>query len=1267
MQKTPVPHTDAIGKVIAWQAADGPPAGGMANLLRKAAARRRVAVATRVVTRSQWILSRWPNKLGCPALPLAGRQPLSCLPVPAQIASRCPPVRFLIRVKANPSLMRIASFLCCRSYCVLMVVAGHMLFWPQATAAEPNVDKLARAILSNRCFACHGPDDQARQSGLRLDEASGLLREADSGEVPIEPGNARASELFLRITTDDTSLRMPPEDFGAPLTEQETAVIGQWIDAGAELAEHWSFEPPSRPAVPHISDATGRLAPIDAFVQRRLLAEGLSLSHPASPAELLRRLSLDLIGLPPTLAQVDEFERDTSPDAYARQVERLLASPGFGEHWARKWLDLARYADSAGYADDPPRTIWAYRDWVVEAINSNLPIDEFTRKQLAGDLLPNPQQADRIATAFHRNTMTNSEGGTNDEEFRNAAIVDRVNTTMAVWMGVTMGCAQCHTHKYDPFTHAEYFQLFAIYNSTADADRRDESPTLDLMTAAQISRQQDLRERIESLERLLVEPSDGSLAEYLSWQMQVGAPEWSEMKPLSFASKGRSDATLTDQVRVVPSNANLLKDTYTLELALPPGLEELSSIQLETIPVPGLAGTAGLAGNGNFVITHLSAEVAMEPAAIPAARFVRIQIPGEKKILSLAEVQVFARGENIAVQGIARQSSLGFGGLPEWAIDGKTNGDYAANSTTHTEISSNPWWELELPSLTQIDRVVLWNRTDNKLQSRLAGAIVELLDEDRNLIQQAEPIQRPKDSNPIAFEGSLPLAFSAALADYSQTDFPANGVLDEADSTGWAVGGQEKQPHQLTLVLAKPLRWQGQARLKLVIEQQSGYRNHLLGSFRIRASQDARVRDWASLPAHLQQAIRQAPEDRKARTQHELRAFYHRELATSTQELRDQVAELEAELQGMRPATSVPVMRELKPEERRKTFVQIRGNYKSLGEQVEPGTPAVFHPVGADVPNRLDLANWLVDRQNPLTARVWANRVWESLFGRGIVPTSEEFGAQGDLPTHPEMLDWLAVELMENGWDNKDLIRLIVTSQTYRQSSAVDAELLVVDPANALFSRGPSLRLSAEMLRDQALSVAGLLSRKMLGEPVRPPQPNLGLKAAFGGATDWQGSTGEDRYRRGLYTTWRRSNPYPSMAIFDAPSREVCTLRRDSTNTPLQALVTLNDPAFVEAAQGLARRITTMSCNCSGNADAWRLETSFRMVTSRFPHLDEMLALSSLLEQAREHFRDRPEEAMQLATDPIGPLPAGVDRRELASWTAVCNALLNLDETLMKR
>ncbi len=755
-------------------------------------------------------------------------------------------------------------------------------------------------LLSKHCFRCHGPDAEAPK---RVCGWTNPRRRWQSWTAVIGrcvPGDLAASQLWQRISSSDPDLRMPPRGAGAPVPETERALIRRWIEEGARFARHWSFESPRERQPPKDDDAQAwSLSVLDDWIHATLRREQLKPNPPADRATLLRRLSLDLTGLPPTLKDLDAFLNDPRPDAYERVVDRLLASPEFGERWARVWLDLARYADSAGYAQDPPRVIWRYRDWVIDAINQGMPFDQFTVEQLAGDLLPDPSPDQLVATAFHRNTMTNSEGGTDDEEFRVAAVVDRVNTTMQVWMGLTMGCAQCHSHKYDPITQREYYQVLAIFNNTADADRGDESP----------------------------------------WVVEYTADE-------------------------------------------------------------------------QQALAEIDAQIAALTAAVVSA--------------------------------------------------------------------SGP----------------------------------------------------PSD---------------------------------------------------------KPV---------------------------------------------------QASDDRQQR---------RKELQTR----RDAIA-----------GVKTPIMRELPSDQQRTTHVFLRGNFLRPGDPVSPGVPAAFPELSRQLPpNRLALARWLVSPENPLTSRVTVNRIWEQLFGVGLVETSEDFGMQGELPSHPELLDALALELIRSDWDTKRLLRSIVTSATYRQSSVERADQRQRDPNNRWLSRGPSYRLPAEMIRDQALSIAGLLSHKKDGPSVQPPRPNLGLRAAFGASTDWEPSSGEDRYRRGLYTNWRRTTPYPSLTTFDAPSREVCTIRRIRTNTPLQAFVSLNDPVYVEAAQGLARRMTREDLG----SDRRRIERGLQRCVSRPATVAELDRLELLYQQAWKHFQANPAEARSMAEDPLGPLQPDEEPARMAAFTVIANVLLNLDEVLTKQ
>ena len=722
--------------------------------------------------------------------------------------------------------------------------------------AKVDFNRDVRPILAQNCFACHGQDEAKRAKGLRLDGRDSAVKPLKNGDIAIVPGDPESSELFLRVTEEDDTLRMPPRKVGSRLTRAEIDILRRWIAQGAEYAPHWAFVAPKARPMPKIADTSWPRNGIDFWILDRLQKEGLKPSLEASRPVLLRRLSLDLRGLPPTPEEVERFVAERAPDAYEKTVDRFLADPAFGERWARVWLDQARYADSAGYGSDPLRpSIWRYRDWVINAFNRNQPFDQFTVWQIAGDLLPGSAVEQKIATAFHRNTMTNTEGGTDDEEFRVAAIKDRVDTTMQVWMGLTMGCAKCHSHKFDPITHEEYYKFYAFFNQTADDDRPDEAPVLAAPT--------------ESLTALIA-PLDARLA------------------------------------------------ALRKELATATG--RLSGLQ--------------------------------------------------------------AKWE----ESLSSANSAGRKGIPKDVL--------AA---------------LDVPSKTR-------TKAQAELVTRHFGSIAEEL---------------------------------------------------------------------------KPLR--------------------------------------------------------------------------------DKITALEKS----RPAIpSLPVMAELPKEKRRVTRILRKGNFLDPGPVVQPGVPASLPgiPVGASL-DRLGLAQWLVDRQNPLTARVAVNRLWSQIFGVGLVETEEDFGTQGEPPSHPELLDWLAISYADSGWDTKKLLRLILTSATYRQSSKATAVLLERDPLNRLLARSPRMRLEAEMVRDQAMALSGLLSRKLGGPSVFPHQPDGLWQAAFNGERTWATSPGADRYRRGLYTFWRRTVPYPSMATFDAPSREICAIKRVRTNTPLQSFVTLNDPVYVEAAQALARRI----------------------------------------------------------------------------------------------
>jgi hypothetical protein len=1152
---------------------------------------------------------------------------------------------------------------------VLLSLAGISSLMPadqsvRADSQKPAVDfnRDIRPILSKNCFACHG-NDGAHREKVRLDRRESALKMRKKGRAPIVPGQPEKSLLVERITAEDPGDRMPPPETGNHLTRKQVALLTRWIKEGAPYAEHWAFVKPKHWPLPPVKDRSWPRNGIDNFVLTRLEREGLRPAAEADQFTLLRRASLDLRGLPPTPQEVDAFARDKSPDAYEKAVDRILRDPAYGERWARVWLDLARYADSAGYGSDPLRTIWRYRDWVIDAFNRNLPYDQFTIEQLAGDLLPNPTLEERMATAFHRNTMTNTEGGTDREEFRVAAVKDRVDTTMQVWMGLTMGCAKCHSHKYDPISQKDYYRFFAFFNQTADADRPDESPVIEAPMPELREQRRRSDQHIAKLRKKLDTATPELAAAQVKWEARLQAKsDWVMLDPITAHSLGgvvlkkQSDGSLRAE------GTNPANDTYTITART--DRKGITAFRLEVLPDASLpGGGAGRGAGGNFVLSRFSVTALpdMDDKSV-SGRIVRVELPGEGKILSLAEVQVFSHGENVAPKGKASQASTDFAGEATRAIDGNTNGDYfGANSTTHTRTEANPWWEVKLAGAVPIDRITIWNRTDGGVGVRLTNFRVLVLDDVRRVVWKQTVAESPSPKRDLSLSGRQVIVLSQALADFSQQSFAVETALKPANISlaGWAVGPRQKEPHTAVFVTAQPLAPSGPVRLEFRLEHRFKNPGYNLGRFRLSATTDPRVAERATLPGPVR-AILDTPPAGRSREQQAQLAAYYRSIAPALQPLRAEIARLEKSLPA---APTLPVMVELPPAQHRTTHVMIKGNFLSPGEKVEPGVPAAFPPLAKGTPsNRLGVARWLVDPDNPLTARVAVNRLWAQLFGTGLVETEEDFGTQGELPSHPKLLDWLATEYVRRGWDTKAMLRLMVTSATYRQASRVSPEVRARDPRNRLLTRGPRFRLEAEMVRDQALALSGLLSHKMHGPSVFPPQPEGLWQAAFNGQRTWATSKGEDRYRRGLYTFWRRTVPYPSMATFDAPSREICLVRRTRTNTPLQAFITLNDPVFVEAAQALARRIVKEG----GATTEDRARFGLRLCLARPPHDEQVKRVAALFQSEVEHYRKDPKAAQELATDPLGALPKGMAADELAAWTVVANVLLNLDGVMTK-
>ncbi|MFO1449604.1 MAG: DUF1553 domain-containing protein [Opitutaceae bacterium] len=1141
-----------------------------------------------------------------------------------------------------------------------------------AADAVPDFTRDIRPILSEKCFRCHGPDEAERKGGdkgLRLDTLAGA-REDLGGYHAVEPGNPLKSELITRIVTTDEEDVMPPKKTGKTVTPNELELLRRWIAAGAPYSNHWSYEPPRLTEPPAVKATAWPRTPVDRFVLARLESAGLSPQPEADRAALIRRVSLDLTGLPPTVEEVDAFVGDPAPNAYEQLVDRLLARPTYGEHWARSWLDLARYADSKGYADDQPRTMWRYRDYVIDAFNRNLPFDQFTIEQLAGDLLPNPTLDQRFATGFHRNTMNNTEGGTDDEEFRTVAIIDRVNTTFAVWMGSSMACAQCHTHKYDPFTQKEYFQLYAIFNQSEDADRDNEAPFIDFYTDEQKAQRAAAQAELDRLHAAVLATRTTRATPARAWADAFPTQvEWKSPQPVDLRSKAGAtlSASADGAVLVAPGKDT---DTLTLDVPVEPG-QPITALRLEALPHPSLPNGGPGGAKGVFVLTRVRA--AIKPA-IPyrQGRYIRVELPGKDRILALAEVQVWSEGRNVAPGGIASQPSTAGDAAAARAIDGNTDGDLTHGSVSLTETAETAWWEVDLKSTVPVERVVLFGRTG--ADSTPGQLKVTVLDEARRPVWELTQRDAPRPSREYRLDEPIETKLARAHTSYAAAEHdealvitdsqPKNPNLRKRSAvrTGWGNAGATGTALSLTVEPEKPLVLQPGERLIVTLEQQSLQFLATLNHFRLSVASEPRMEEILRTPDTVLAALRKPESARSEAERDLLLAHYAMEVAPEAAAERQRRAELRQTLADM-PIQWSLVMRDLPADQHRRTHVQLRGNFRDLGEEVTAGVPAAFPSLPAGQPvDRLALARWLVSPDNPLTARVQVNRLWEAIFGIGLVRTTEEFGSQGELPTHPELLDWLALDFIRHGWDQKRFLRQLVTSAAYRQSSRVTPEALAADPENRLVSRGPRFRLTAEMVRDQALAVSGLLNSRSHGPSSRPFQPSSGLTAAFGGTLDWKVSTGDERLRRGLYTEWRRSSPYPSMVAFDAPNREVCTLRRDRSNTPLQALVTLNDPVYIEAAQGLARILVQRS-----TAVEEGIRLGFRRVLARPPTEAEVRPLVTLFRTALDAYTRDPAQAAALIAQPENPPPASIPAPTLAAWTTVANVLLNLDETLMKR
>ncbi len=1057
---------------------------------------------------------------------------------------------------------------------LLCVLAATRLF----AADAPDFSRDVRPILSQHCFKCHGPDDKTRKGGLRLDLRDSATKEAKSGAVALVPGQPDKSELVARIFSTDEDELMPPPSTKRALTPEQKDTLRRWVAAGAEYQQHWAFVKPKQAKVPDVSAQLSVLSaqskqhvqseklstehwalstnPIDAFILKRLLEANLAPSPEADPATLCRRIYLDLVGIPPTPQEQDDFLKSAISNrqsAIETLADRLLASPRYGERWARKWLDLARYADTNGYEKDRPRTIWPYRDWVTNALNADKPFDQFTVEQIAGDMLPGSTLDQKIATGFHRNTMLNEEGGIDPNEFRFHAMTDRVATTGATWLGLTLGCAQCHTHKFDPLTHREYFQLMAFMNNAdepdidlpqADAEEQQKKNTaLAAKLLAELPEKWAAKHAPKPVENSEAQPQasspdstptpkptlDEKFAEWLARE-RARTVQWQPLRPAS-AKSNMPLLTIEPDASVFRSGDISKSDTYELHFRdVPAGV---TAIRLEALPDPRL------------------------PAHGPGMAF----------------------------------------------YEGPKGDFFVAEFTLHA------------------------------------------------------------DGQPVKFSGATE---SYSKNNFGSTPTTAALMLDGDPQTGWSTAGRMGERHTAVLTLPSPaaaISSGGDWTVKLAMGRHYACS---LGRFRISITTDARPAVARDLPSETESLLA-LPDEKLTAAQ---RVRLREEFLLSLPELKDEASRIRTLRKPVRPPATLG-FRERPPENPRPTFIHNRGEYLQPTEPVTPGVPAFLNPIAGNAkPDRLALARWLVSPENPLTSRVIVNRQWAAFFGRGIVKTTEDFGYQGEVPTHPELLDWLAVEFVKQGWSLKKLHRLIVTSATYRQSSVLSVQKSVLsipksgagdqkqgnasgvplstehwalstDPDARLLSRFPRTRLDAEIIRDAALASGGLLVEKIGGPSVRPPQPEGVTEAAYGGG--WTPSTGPDRWRRSLYTFSKRTAPFALYNTFDGPTGEACIPRRDVSNTPLQALTLLNDIVFTEAAQSFGKILAGRNAS-----DAEKLDEAFRRIVCRKPADDERATLLKFFQTQRARLTD------------------GKPSADAAAWSALVRALFSLDEVVTK-
>ncbi len=1005
-----------------------------------------------------------------------------------------------------------------------------------AAAVSVDFNRDIRPILSDTCFACHGPDDHKRKADLRLDFPERALKGGKSGHPAIVPGKPDSSELVRRILSTDPEERMPPPNSGRKLSAAQADLLQRWVADGGRYAPHWAFVAPQRPALPSVHDAAWVRTPLDRFVLARFEQDGLKPRPEADRAALLRRVTLDLTGLPPTLAELDAFLADHRLDAYEQAVEGLFHSAHHGERLALDWLDTARYADTHGYHIDSARDMSQWRDGVIAAFNANQPFDQFTLEQLAGDLLPDATPEQRIASGFNRNHMINYEGGAIPEEYQAAYLHDRVNTTATAWLGLTMACAQCHDHKYDPVTQRDYYRFYAFFNTIdetgLDGRYGNARPLLKRPSTENQAELERRRHEVQALEARLDGPA--LVAEQLLWEQSLISGE--DPSPWRTPAKWELKSLAGTEFESLADGSNRARtpaaeqDTYRVQIEAEAG-RPISAVRLEILPDGQLpSGGPGRFENGNIALTEVRAE----------------------------------------------------------------------RADTHEA-----------------------------------------------------------------------LKWRSAKADFSQEGYPIAQAIDGRPETAWAILPQAGKAHEAIFELDSPLTPEASGNvppLQVDFVFGAGFPRHQPGRVRFMVGDFPRPGVKAPLPTNIVAFARLPAARRTPEQARELRDHFRKEISAGAKKLRGQIEVARRQRDEYeRDLPSVMVMGEMA--QPRDTFILIRGDYDKRGDKVQAGTPAFLPPLPPDQPaNRLTLSRWLVSPENPLTARVIVNRYWQMLYGVGLVKSAENFGSQADWPSHPELLDWLATEFVRSDWDVRGLLRLMVTSATYRQSSAAPRSLVMEDPENRLLARGPRFRLQAEAVRDLALHVGGLLQPRIGGASVLPYQPaglweelmSRGDNDAFT-AQKYVQDHGEKLYRRSMYTFWKRTSAPANLTTFDAPDRQVCTVRRPRTNTPLQALALLNDTTYVEAARHLAGRMLAAEKD-----ERSRITHGFRLATGRLPSAREIDLLAQLYRDQLSRFRADEKGARELLAVGESVLGPVADPAALAAWTMVANALLNLDETITK-